>query len=457
MNPGKKPRSAPKAPPAAAPRRNNSPLFLAMISGLLLLALWTSGWLFYHRSQQPKLPLIDLRPVDPKAARVIQKHLEAVRQSPRSAEAWGWLGALLRVYDFNLPARQCLERAETLDPANPRWPYYHGLAVMITEPANAIPKFRRAAELCGVEPEIPRIRLARLLGEQARWDEAEKVLEPLLTAKPGFTPARLLSARAAHFRGDLPRAVELAKACANDPRTARSAWALLAMLYRQQDDTTAAADAAQRSAALPPDQGMGDPFEEEVMSLRGDPRLWSEQAHALLSQNALPEAARLIDRLVLQHPDWPDTWLLLGRLQYLRKDLAAAERALRRHLDQSPQSVQGLFQLGMVLMALNRFPEAAEIFARSTQFKSDFGPGYYNRGFALARSGRPREAIAAFRESLRHNPERADTYFLLADLHLQLGESEPVAKLLDQARALNPADLRLAVFQERLRRSKQEP
>lgn len=450
MKPRKKTCSTSSPSRASASRPKNSPLFLAIILGLSVLALAASGWISFQRHYYPKPPPIDLRPVDPKAARVLQQRIKAVRQNPRSGEAWGWLGALLRIYDFHAQAQLCLSRAEALDPGNPRWPYYHGLSLMISSPTNAIPKFRRAAEICGTDPEIPRIRLARLLAEQAQWKEAEAALEPLLKAKPGFSPARLLSARAAQSRGDLSRAQELAQGCADDPRTARSAWALLAMLYQQQGNAAAAASAAQRSSALPPDQPMGDPFEEELMQLRGDPRVLSEHAHSLLSQNALKDAAGLIERLVQEHPDWPDTWLLLGRLQFLRKDLAAAEQALRRHLEQSPQSVQGLFQLGMTLMAQNRFPEAAEAFARATQFKPDFGPGYYNRGFALARSGQRREAITAFRESLRHNPERADTYFLVADLYLQLGENEEVPKLLDQARAINPADPRLAAFRERL-------
>jgi len=88
----------------------------------------------------------------------------------------------------------------------------------------------------------------------------------------------------------------------------------------------------------------------------------------------LNEAARLVDRLVAEHANYPDTWLLVGRLSLLRKDPVAAEKALRRHLELSPNSAQGLFQLGLVLMAQNRFPEAAGVFQRATELKPDYGP-----------------------------------------------------------------------------------
>jgi len=49
-------------------------------------------------------------------------------------------------------------------------------------------------------------------------------------------------------------------------------------------------------------------------------------------------------------------------------------------------------------------------------------PAFFNLGFALAKSGKTREAVAPFREAIRQNPEMIDAYILLADLHVQLGE-----------------------------------
>ena len=406
-------------------------------------------WWFSPRPADLPPPLPDLSAVDPQVAVTLKKHWSEAANHPQSGPAWGWLGAVLRVYDFRTEACQCLARAEQLDPGNPRWPYYHGLALMIARPVDALPRFRRAAQLCGTDPEAPRMRLARLLGEQGRWEEAQAELDPLLQAKPDFASARLLSARAVQAKGNRTRAVQLARGCTGDPRTARSSWALLATLWREQGDIANATQAAQRSGAAPADEGMGDPFEAEVTLLRADPRALSEQTHPLLAGGHLAEATALIDRLVREHPDFPDTWLLLGRLQLLRKDPPDAEKSLRHHLELNPRSAQGLFQLGLALLAQDRFAEAAEAFGKATQLKTDYGPAYYNRGFALGRAGQLREAAGAFRESLRYNPERLDSYCLLTDLLLRLGEREEALRLLTQAEAIQPGDPRVRSLRSR--------
>lgn len=439
------------APPPAPPRHRRRPgLGLAaaavLAAGGAILLFWLA-----HAPRFP-LPSIDPPPADPRVAATLEKHLAEVKRQPRSGPAWGWLGALLWVYDYRPQAWACLAQAERLDPANPRWPYYHGLALMIAAPTNAVEKFRQTTRICGNNPETPRLRLIRLLAEQGRWDEAQTEIDQLLDAKPDFTPARLLAARAAHARGDVDAAIELARACTQDPRTTRAAWALLAILLRTQGDATAAAQAAQRSTTAPLDEGAGDPFEAELTLRRGDPRALSEQAHPLLASGHLNEAAALIDRLASQHATFPDTWLLVGRLQLLRKNYPAAEQALRKNLDLSPGSAQGLFQLGLAVMAQNRLPEAAELFGQATRLKPDFGAAHFNRAVALARAGQHDGAAAAFRESLRHNPERLETYLMLADLLLEQGDKPEANRLLDQAQAIQPRDPRLAALRQRAAR-----
>lgn len=413
--------------------------------GLLVVVL---GMMWWHM-QKVSLPEVDLSRVDPKVAASLQKLTAQVRAHPQSADAWGWLGALLWVYDFRPAACQCLSEASRLDPANPRWPYYKGLALIVATPDEAIPFFQKTVSLCGNTPEAPRFRLARLLAERGRWDEAGVEVEALLTNRPGFAPARLLAARIAQEKGQLERAVDLARGCTDDSRTGRGAWITLAGIYRQKNDASGAAQAAQRSAAVPEDEGFGDPFQAEATLLRGDPRGASEQAHALLAGGHLDEASQLISRLGQEHPDYPETWLLVGRLHLLRKELAPAEQALRKHLDLSPRSAQGFFQLGLVLLAQERFGEAASVFGKATDLKQDYGPAYYNRGYALGRAGQVREAVTAFRESLRHNPEHLDAYVLLADLHLRLGEGAAALALLDQAQALNATDPRIRALRNR--------
>lgn len=420
---------------------------------VILAALLLAGgsfWFVRGGGDAPALPDISTAQLDPVAARLIEQHLDAVRNAPRSGKAWGTLGALLRSFKYREEARRCLEHAEQLDSKEPRWPYLQGLLLSTTSPTEAIARLRQAVALCGNEPEAVRLLLARLLAESGQWAEAQGQLEELFRAKPDCAPASLALAQAALARDAVTEAITLAELATKDRRTARAAWSLLGVLQQRRGDTNAAKRASQRAAALPADAPAPEAFAMETSPARSDARDLSDRSQRLLESGRLAEAAPLVAQLVRDHPQFPEGWLLLGRWQLLSTNLVAAETSLRRHLAMEPASVNGLFQLGRALLMLNRFEDAAKTFEQATRLKPDFGPGFYNLGFALARAGQRRAAMPSFREAIRHNPERIDSYILLADLHVQFGERAEAQALLQQAEAINPTDRRLATLRLRI-------
>ena len=151
---------------------------------------------------------------------------------------------------------------------------------------------------------------------------------------------------------------------------------------------------------------MNDPYEDEVLALRSDARSLSDRAQAFLMAGRGAEAILMVNQLVRDHPDFPQTWLPLGRAQNLLNQPVAT-------------------------------------------LKRDLGPAL-NLGFALAKSGKPREAVPAFEEGIRQNPEMIDAYILLADLHVQLGQKSKATQLANLAERLNPADPRLPVLRKKI-------
>lgn len=412
----------------------------ALVAGLGLI-LW--------RSAPPRvaaLPMVDWSRLEPAVARAIETQFSFARQHPRSGEAVGKLGALLRVYGFPIQAAQCLNEAQRLEPDNPRWPHFQSLLQTTDNPSEAIRLERQAVSLCGNQPEYPRWRLARMLAEGGDWAGAQLEAEVLLKARPEYAPGRLVLAQAAASRAKIEEAMTWARQCVDDPRTRRAAWFLIAGWQRRNGNIVEAGNASRTAAQLPEDALVVDPFEVEVAALRGDPRGEFVQGHALLAAGNLEGAEPLIGRLVRAFPEEPESWLLLGRWQLLRKQPAQAEQALGRHLRLDPQSAQGLFQLGTALLQQEKFVEAAEHFRQASVIKADFGPAYFNQGVALAHSGQWAAAIEPFRACLKHNPEHMMAYLLLADVHMQLKQKEEALKLLDQAKALDPQDPRVESF-----------
>lgn len=438
-------------PRAAKPQAQRS----AKRVGVVLLALLIGAGVgvgLWFRLTTPPLPTLATAQLDPSSAALIERHMQAVRQARRSGAAWGRLGGVLRSYEFREEARSCLETAQRFDPREPRWPYLQSLLLVHTAPEEAMARLRCAVELCGNEPGAPRLRLARLLAEQGQWADAQRELQELLRAQPENSSALLTLALVAQARGELTNAVALARRGTTNAYTARAAWTLLGSLHQRLGDTNAAWFASRKAAAVAPDVPAPDPFEAEFRQLRTDARSLSDQAQQFLLARRTAAAAPLIERLVADYPQFAEAWLLQGRLQYLDKRAVQAEQSLRRHLELDPQSLNGHFQLGMSLLAQQRYLEAAAAFETAIQLKADFGPACFNLGFARAKAGQQQAAMQPFRDAIRHNPEYFDSYILLADLYLQLGQKRDAIELEQQARALRPDDPRLPVLRERIDR-----
>jgi tetratricopeptide (TPR) repeat protein len=422
---------------------------------LLVLALGLA-WTWWAR-RAPALPALDLSQATPSVRRTVETHLDEVHRQPRSAWAWGRLGSVLYAYRLNSPALTALAEAQRRDPANPRWPYLQAVILQYPDPPRAMALLRETVQRVGNEPPAPRLRLARWLAEQGQWDAMRLEIDALLKQRPDLGHAWILAAQNARQTRNLPQAIEFARRAANDPQAAKPALQLLAALLAQQGDASGATEAARKAQTSTGGDLLVDVFDAEAVALREDPTALSERVHPLLARGQLDAAADVVQRMVQDHPDYPDTWLAAGRLEFLRRQSAPAEAHFRKHLALDPASVQGWFQLGMTLLARNQNSEAADAFARAVQLKPDLGPAWHNRGLALGRLGRRDEAMDAFRQVLRVSPEHLDAYVLAADLQLQKGDPQAALDLLDRATQLNPNDRRVAALRQKAASSKGAP
>ena len=144
-------------------RRITLPAVCALLAG--------GGAACQRKSPAPVPPEVNLDGFDPKIAAAIQQARIEVIVAPKSGAAWGQLGSVFRVHKFPREAAASYAVAETLDPIEPRWPYYTGIMLLSHDPDAAIPKIERAAGLAGDEWAAPRLRLALLLIERGRLDE----------------------------------------------------------------------------------------------------------------------------------------------------------------------------------------------------------------------------------------------------------------------------------------------
>ncbi len=365
-------------------------------------------WL-WPRTSAPQPPEPDLSRVDPEVAEAIAQARDKVRQQPKSGAAWGRLGKVFLAHDFHDEARRSFEQAEHLDPADARWPYLHGLSLILTDSEAGIRCLQHAVQLCGDELLAPRLRLAEALLTQGRLAEAERHLQWARKAEPEHPRVRLGLGRLALVRGQWREALEHLELCTQDLHTRRLAHRLLAEAWTRLGERNKAREQQRQAAEAPEDQLWLDPFMQEVLSLQCGLSARLQRAKALFAQQRPEQAVELLEETARRYPQSSAVWLLLGDILRQFGQPQRSEEAFAKAVRIDPESVDGWFGLGCMQAVQGRASAAAGSFRRTIRLKADHADAYVNLGHCLKEMGDTAGAADAFRAALRCRPnyERA--------------------------------------------------
>ncbi len=380
--------------------------------------------------------------------------LEALRDGGAASpaelgQAYGRMGMLLHLYEFDDAARACYESAIRDAPDDHRWPHLLGhLEFAKARFAEAAAAFRSAL---AARPDslAAQTWLAESLRNAERLDEAEPLFREALERDPGCVPARFGLGRIALERGDPERAVELLEAVlARVPDSRRVhyqlglAYRALGRLDRAQLHLARGVDAAvagetfdpvmflvddpvlqefQRQAAsreqhvergtIALERGRLDVAEQELRrALELDP----DHAEArlklgvTLARAGAPAARRELEQL-LEMPGLHPQLLRVARLEYgflLEQDgaLVEAEREYLAVLRQDPHDADANTRAARVSFHRGRYGEALDRYARVLAARPADGPAHFWRGVTLARLGRWPEARDALERGLAAAP-----------------------------------------------------
>jgi len=281
--------------------------------------------------------------------------MREVRRKPQRGETWGRLGMVLLAHDFFDAAAVCLRKAEQLDPAEPRWPYFLAQTAP-GDPSFVIDCLERAAERAD-GTQAPRSRLAEALLEQGRLDEAEAAFRQVLQAEPGSARARMGLARLAFRRGPLAQSGNDLARLIQTEGCKKAARLLLAEVYQRRGDASRAEQERSVAAGLPADPPWPDPLGDEVKKLIVGKHARLAQAMALLDQGRAEEALQLAYQI---DQDTPDVfWLLEARLRYKRRDFEGTVMAYRKAIELDEAAPVPRYELASVLMSRDHTEEAA--------------------------------------------------------------------------------------------------
>jgi tetratricopeptide (TPR) repeat protein len=241
--------------------------------------------------------------------------------------------------------------------------------------------------------------------------DAEAALPHLVAAlaiDPGYVPARHNLARALVALGRLDQALGQYLLLTSTARDDASGWAELAAVELTLGHRAAAARAAEEALVRDADARV-------ARRVRGDLARDAGALDAAIADygHALALAADDVDCLV-------------GRgLAYLAAGRSAdARHDLERAVDVAPRSARARFGLGVALVAAGEDAAAVTAFEQAAALVGEAGLAYpqadYLRAAALARLGRGRDALAAYRRFLRAAEGDATLAGAVADARTQI-------------------------------------
>jgi tetratricopeptide (TPR) repeat protein len=426
------------------PRRWYRSRRLGAAAVLILLVFLLLGGFLYQRFNRvappPPPPEVDLTGVDPAIASAVEQARSRVQQSPNSAQAWGKLGTVLLVHQFEPQAVVCFEQAERLDPGEVRWPYFLALeALLRSDHRAARGHLERAVARTGDAFDGPRLALAETLLTLEELNEAQRHFTLLLERNPRHARAQLGQARCAVKRGDLRAGLAPLSLAESDPYTRKEACELQAEVHQRLGDPARAEEARQRAAALPPDRNWPDPLRDELAATYTGKVALLRQAESYEREGRRAEALAKLQRAVREYPDADDVWLALGKALYERKMLVPAEDALRRAVALAPAVPEPVNELGRVLAVQGKRAEAERCFRKAVELRPNLAQAWYNLGACLVDAKDHAAALEAYGRAVHYAPEMFEAQFALALLLADRGRSAEALVHAERAARLKPS------------------
>lgn len=256
--------------------------------------------------------------------------------------------------------------------------------------------------------------------DQGRAEDALAIFDRVLECAPDFAAARVDRSRARRANGDLDGARSDARAVLErEPHHARAWYAYADALVdlAQYRDASTAYERARRC----------EPAHATMAA-----------ATAALLAGHRREAEEGFRGVLTADPAHVSALCGLAAISLAADRPRDAERLLRHALRQSAHVPLAYRGLGPALLALGRLTEAAAVAAFLRRVEPDHPHGWIATAAAAARLLRPEEALAAYREAARMQPEEVALHTSIGHLLKSLGEREDSERSYKAALALDP-------------------
>jgi tetratricopeptide (TPR) repeat protein len=178
-------------------------------------------------------------------------------------------------------------------------------------------------------------------------------------------------------------------------------------------------------------------------------------AETLLAAGKLKESAGIYEALVKRHQDLASAHYGLGRVQWARRDEAAAVQSLGKACELFPPYGAAHYALALAYRRLGESDKSREQFKLYEQYQTNVPPledplraavsvlnlgpfGHVRRAIAMEQAGKTEEAVAELEKALEAAPNNVQSHISLISLYGKLGQFEKAEQHYQSAVSLNP-------------------
>ena len=353
------------------------------------------------------------------AAALISRIEDRQTASVDLGAVYGEMGKLLMAAQYLDAAESCFLNAQSLVPADRRWPYYLGRLYKVKGPlAKSVASFERALQLAPDD-----VATLIWLGEahlaEGRADAAAPLFARALRGQPNSIAARFGAGRAALAVRDYAGAVTyLEQGLALNPRVAAFHYPL-ALAYRGLG-RVAEAEAHMRqrggSDVLP-----ADPLMQELEDLLQSPMAYDLRGTRALEIGDWGAATAYFRKGLELAPDDATLRHRLGTTLAQIGDTRGAVEQFEQVIRTSPEFSKAYYSLGVLMEADGRQQDAIDRYSTAVKYEPTYVQARVRLAGVLRRTARLEESLAQYEQALETDPTSAAAAFgyAMTLIHLQ--------------------------------------
>jgi len=339
----------------------------------------------------------------------MQQKVSATSSAGERAAAYGDMGRLFLATEFLDSAETCFLNAQTLEPADPRWPYFLAhIHRRKNEPDKAAALFERVLAL---EPNhvAALIWLGDMRLVEGRPDAAEAPLAKALTLAPREAAALDRAGRAALARRDYATAIKDLGAALEIQPQASSLHYPLSVAYRALGDTRNADAHLKLRGDVPP--ALNDPLMQQVGAQLQNASAAEVRGANAMAKHQWAEAISALRQAIALSPDNAFTHLNLGTALFETGDAKGSLDEFQTAVRLSPNLSKANYGAGIVLEATGHDQEAIASFSKAVDTDPASVEARMSLADALRRNGRERESLPQYAEVITRSPAVSQAAF----------------------------------------------